>query len=130
MEVAEEIYQQLRSPVEMPALSQAIEEIQAQCRRRGVRYPRILLRRKIELIKGDYIPQRPEAGPMAFPRAFVQCVACGAEFQSLRQLSAEKLHPCDEVARVIWRQVKQDGQRAQARSAERAGDRRDQEKAG
>ena len=77
MVLAEEIYKLAGAPVNKLQVAQVIEVIQVESRRRGVRYPRILLRRKIEMQRGMYAPQDQNRGPEWQKR---RCRTCGRSF--------------------------------------------------
>jgi hypothetical protein len=74
--VAEQLYADAGAPTTTRAIFELLEEILNECKRRGVRYPRIILRRRIEMRKGLWEPdptrRRPEItaaqpGPIALP---------------------------------------------------------------
>jgi len=53
---AELLWNNAGTPVEPQALCRALERILCACRREGVRYPAILLRRRKELERGTWAP--------------------------------------------------------------------------
>jgi hypothetical protein len=105
----EKLYAQLHSPLDEPYLTQAIEAIQASFRKRGLRYARILMRRKIEIREGRFVPQRPQPEPTSISVAIVQCIHCGAAFRSVRLFEHPRAHPCSQLDRNLWHDMKEAG---------------------
>jgi hypothetical protein len=79
MALAEEIYRHAGTPVDAWQLPQVIEQIQTESRCKGVRYPRILLRRKIEIRRGEWSPSEHCS---ATELETWSCRACGRAFSS------------------------------------------------
>lgn len=58
---AEQLFAEAGAPTTKRAVFELLEKILTKCKREGVTYPRIILRRRIEMRKGLWTPRRSSA---------------------------------------------------------------------
>lgn len=96
--MAEQMYQALGSPVDKEALDRTLEKILDECRRRHVRYPAALLKRKAQMQRGEFLPAVPMPPAEHISRGpVVSCLDCRGEYDGMAKPEAWlRLHACSK----------------------------------